>query len=294
MTRSLTSFQLWCELKNSLQAGGVPTPEEEASRVVAEVTRCDPCAIQWRQPVAPSEARAGRRMRDRRIGGTPIDYVVGSTTFCGLRLRVDERVLVPRHKTESLVTLATTILLDLLGRPAPLSVADIGTGCGAVALALLAALPHPHPPVTCYAVDCSPEALDVARENARTVGLAGCVRWRCGDLVAPLPEPVDLMVANLPYLPPAASSRPPREVGCEPAVAVFGGGTDGLATLRRFIRDAPEKLRADGRCVVEIPVDHGEALCRLAESHFGSAELVADHAGVPRLLLAGRTFGSPR
>lgn len=293
MTRPRTTFDLWRELRDSLRAGGVPAAEEEASRLVAEATSCDLHAIRWREAVAASEARAGRRMCDRRTGGTPIDFVVGSTTFCGLSLRVDERVIIPRQKTESLVGVATTILRGLLDRGAPVSFADVGTGCGAVVLALLARLPDRHPAVTAYALDCCPDALEVARENAGRLGLASDVQWLRGDLVDALPEPVHLMVVNLPYLPPARTCPPPRETRCEPAVAVFGGGRNGLRTLRRFLNDAPRKLRPDGQCVVEVPVDHAQVLCRRAQTRFGSVDLVADQLGVPRLLVVSRPLVEP-
>ena len=127
---------------------------------------------------------------ERRAAGEPLAYIVGRKEFHGLDLRVDARVLVPRPDTETLVDWA----ISLLRGRGPLSVIDLGTGSGAIALAIAQACPDAH--VT--AVDTSADALELAGENARALGLQ--VVFRRSSWLADAPGPYDLIVSNPPYV----------------------------------------------------------------------------------------------
>lgn len=150
-------------------------------------------------------------------------------------------VFTPRHTTERLVDAA----LERLG-PGPARIADVGTGAGAVAVAI--ALHRPN--VEVYATDSSPAAVALARENARRHGVCDRVHVVHGDLLAGVPGPLDLVVANLPYLPPYRAGDFPTE----PVTAVVSSG-DGLDHYRRLLAQATPLLRPGAPLLVQL---HGE------------------------------------
>jgi release factor glutamine methyltransferase len=160
----------------------------------------------------------------------------------GLDLLIDERALIVRPLTRVVAEVA--LELARLRPVGALTAADIGTGVGALAVALAVLEPRFE---RVYGTDVSAGALEVARANGARYGLDGRVVWLEGDLLEPLPEAVDVIVANLPYVPHGTAG-----VGAfEPEVAIFGG-TDGLGLLRRFCQQLPTKLRPAGAVVLEI------------------------------------------
>jgi release factor glutamine methyltransferase len=216
-----------------------------------------------------------QRPLDRRIEGEPLPYLTGHVEFYGLDMAVDPRVLIPRPETETLVDLALT--LDPRS-----AIADVGTGSGCIAIALTVHAPHSH----VYALDLSPDALDVARANAERHGVADRITFIESDLLAALPEPVDLIVANPPYVAAEEWSTLPREVGeHEPRLALYGG-CDGLAVIRRLLDQAPAHLRPGGSLLVEIGAAQGAAVTQLAHQTFPTAGIAlhSDLAGHDRVL----------
>ena len=180
-------------------------------------------------------------MVERRAGGAPLEYVIGWAEFCGLRIAVDPGVFVPRHRTEFLVTQAVAV-----ARPGAV-VVDLCCGSGAVGMALAAAVPG----IELYAADIDPAAVRCARRNV------GAVNGRVdeGDLDAALPTTlrgrVDLLVANVPYVPTADIELLPREARLYEARVALDGGADGLDVLRRVAAAAPSWLAPGGHLLVE-------------------------------------------
>jgi release factor glutamine methyltransferase len=167
---------------------------------------------------------------------------MGHTDFHGLVIATRPGVVMtPRPASEQLVATALGILG---GRPAV--VADVGTGSGALAVAIAKSAPQVH----VWATDSSPAAVAVARENVRRHGLAGRVAVRMGDLLDPVPGSLDLVVANLPYLPAGRRAWYPDLAG-EPPEAVFAAG-DGLAPYRRLTGASAERLTSDGTLVIQF------------------------------------------
>jgi release factor glutamine methyltransferase len=187
----------------------------------------------------------------RRSVGEPVAYITGHKSFMGLDLIVDKRVLIVRPLTRLVAEVA--LEWARLRPKGALVAADIGTGVGALAIALAVLEPRFE---RIYASDYSADALDVARANGARYGLDGRVVWLEGDLLEPIPEPVDLIVANLPYVP---QTTPAAGAEFEPSVA-FYGGDDGLALLRRFCAQLPAKLRPGGAVVLEIGPDQRAAV----------------------------------
>lgn len=177
---------------------------------------------------------------ESRRQGIPLAYLTGEKEFYGLRLKVDRRALIPRPETEELV-------LEAL-KMSPKVVADIGTGSGAIALSLATHLPYSK----IYATDISDEALDLARENADLLKLSHRITFLQGHLAEPLPEKVDLIVANLPYImTPWLKNLPKDILEFEPLIAL-DGGDDGLRWYRELFATAEAKLLPEGRILYEL------------------------------------------
>lgn len=167
---------------------------------------------------------------------------MGHVSFYGLPLRTAPgRVMMPRPATEQLVAAA----LEWLGER-PARVVDVGTGSGALAIAIAAAAPQ----AEIWATDTSRCAVALARVNVRLHGLCGRVHVRHGDLLESLPGPVELIVANLPYLPTAAAPRYP-DLAAEPSEAVFAAG-DGLDPYRRLAATSEAWLSLEGAVAIQL------------------------------------------
>ena len=224
----------------------------------------------------------------RRAAHEPVAYLTGRREFMGLELLVDARVLIPRPETELLVEAALRDLAERLASDpqSPLLVADIGAGSGAIPIAL--AVREPRLP-RIYATDISPDALALAQENARLHGVAGRIIFLQGDLLAPLPEPVDVLTANLPYVAPDDPHVPPTVSRYEPGLALYGADDAlgaGLGHIRRLLEQAPAKLRPGASLYLEFGFDQRAAVEQLARATFPDASLRvgADYAGWDRYI----------
>lgn len=230
--------------------------------------------------LTPAEQAAYERLVGRCAQGEPLFYLIGWREFYGLDFLVDRRVLIPRPETELLVEQALSVI-------SPSSVVvDVGTGSGCIAVTLAVRLPGPVRAL--YATDLSPAALEVARANAARHGVAGQITFLQGDLLAPLPEPADVMVANLPYVARdewGGLVAEPNVAEFEPAMAL-DGGRDGLDLFRRFFAQAPAYLMPGGTILLEIGADQAGAVAQLAQQAFPRAQvaLSRDYAGLDRIV----------
>jgi release factor glutamine methyltransferase len=226
--------------------------------------------------LTPEEDEKFWQLAERRLTGEPSAYITGHREFYGFDFYVDPGVLIPRPETELLVEKA----IELAQKRAVATIADIGTGCGAIAISLAVNLPG----VKIYATDISAAALKVARLNCQKYGVADRVRLLVGNSLDPLSEPVDLIVANLPYVRERELSRVNTR-GFEPSVAL-DGGPDGLEKIRRLCHQAEARLNAGGSLLVEIGAGQKEAVTRLLRSLFPKAriEVVQDLSGRDRVV----------
>jgi release factor glutamine methyltransferase len=209
----------------------------------------------------------------RRRAGEPVAYLTGEREFWSLTFKVTPAVLIPRPETETLVELA----LERIGAAAPASVLDLGTGCGCVAVAIAAERPGAR--VT--ATDASRDALEIARENARSHQAA--IEFVESDWLAALAgRRFDLIVANPPYV----AARDPHlargDLRFEPRVAL-DGGADGLASIRTIVADSRAHLAPGGWLILEHGHDQG-ARCRalLQDAGYGAVFSRRDLAGKER------------
>jgi len=269
-------------------------PQLEAELILSHVLDCRRADL-YAHPersLRPQELAAFHSLLDRRALGEPLPYLTGHIEFYGLDFSIDPRVLIPRPETETLIEVALThiALIPSFQRqpdqhpgevPRPV-LADVGTGSGCLAVTLAVHAPRAH----IYALDLSSDALAVARANAQRHRVASRITFIKSDLLAALPEPVDLIVANPPYI---ASEEwptlPPEVREHEPRLALYGG-PDGLDIVRRLLREAPAYLRREGAVFIEIGAKQGPAAIHLARQAFPAAVTTVhlDLAGRDRVL----------
>ncbi len=219
----------------------------------------------------------------RRLNLEPVAYIVGHRSFYGLDVLVDQRVLIPRPETEQLIERALEIAHRVWGNDDQhvrnRSIADVGTGSGAIAVALAMRLPAVH----IYALDISSDALAVAQSNLARYQLEQRVQLLQGDLLMPLPCPVDMIVSNPPYTILNTINANVRQY--EPHLAL-DGGIDGLAVYRRLFNQAPQRLKPGGVILVEIGATQATAVSALARRVFPQMqiEVYRDLAGHDRIV----------
>jgi release factor glutamine methyltransferase len=273
-------------LVSAVRALGMRT-EYSTARLEAEILLANALGLSRAGVLArladPLDAAAAAKfaaMVARRAQGEPIAYILGHKDFYGLDLVVDRRVLIPRPETELVVELALSAFRRV-AHPAPL-VADVGAGSGAIALAMAAHAPS----ARFIATDISPDALAVAQLNARRLNLQERVEFILGDLLEPVGEPLDIIVANLPYIPLERYDRLPREIRrYEPRVALVGG-LEGLSIICRLLEQVKAHATRSGIVFIEISEEQGKEAVELAMTVLGKATVTLhqDLEGLDRAL----------
>jgi release factor glutamine methyltransferase len=257
--------------------------------------------------ITPSDHDALRALTARRAASVPLQHLTGTQEFFGLRLRVTPDVLIPRPETEHLVEAVLDWLKGWHYRHIP-RILDVGTGTGAIALALAKHIKH----VRVTASDISLPALDIARENARRLGLDRSdpgwedfpkIKFVQSDLLSAFSLPsdpftgrmlpiFDVIVSNPPYVAEAdAPTLAPEVRDHEPHLALFAGA-DGLTIYRRLIPQAHAALQPGGLLAMEIGFGQRDALAELLAhpiQAWQNVRFVDDYAGIPRIVLANRS-----
>lgn len=235
------------------------------------------------QPVTSEQEHAYFELIRRRSQHEPVAYLTGLKEFYGRQFVVDQRVLIPRPETELLIEKALDDIRQRLASGTVPVVADIGTGSGAIPITL--ALEEPRLPAI-YACDISSDALAVAELNCQRLEVASRVRLLQGDLLAPLPEAVDVLLANLPYIGTEEELAPDVQQ-YEPYQALYSG-PHGLDLVRRLCEDALQSgtLKEGGMIVLEIGYQQREALTHLTQLLWPEAKVLfyQDYAGLDRFL----------
>jgi release factor glutamine methyltransferase len=218
----------------------------------------------------------------RRLDHEPTAYILGHCEFYGIDFCIDHHTFIPRPETELLVEKAVE-LAHRISRPGKgITIADIGTGCGAIAISLALALPQ----AKIYATDISASALSVAGINCRRHGVKSQVELLQGNLLEPLPQPVDMIVANLPYIKGCAfKDLSPEIINFEPMLAL-AGGEDGLDKIQQMLEQMPGKLNYEACFLLEIGQGQGEMVISLIKSYSPQASvgLISDLGGIERVV----------
>jgi len=272
----VTVKEALAEGQKKLSLRAIPEAALESELLLRHVLDVSPTNLflRYNDPLSSDQECSYFRLIESRLAGTPSAYLTGKREFYGLTFSVNPYVLIPRPETELLVTRALTIAE---GHPRPI-IADIGTGCGAIAITIAKHLPQ----AVVFAVDISPAALATAQENAHRHNVADRITFLLGDLLSPLPEVVDIIAANLPYV---RSAELPSTG--EPYLALYGGKS-GIDLITRLIREAPDKLKPEASILLEIGQGHEAEVCRLLHQALPVATLqtFCDLAGITRLIQA--------
>jgi release factor glutamine methyltransferase len=277
-----------------LGAAGSESPRLDAELLMGFTLGIDRVGV-LAHPDAPAGSGAAAAFEGyvaRREAGEPVAYIRGFREFHGQAIATDPRALIPRPETELLVDEALAAIVARLtvaprpdGTP-PLRVADVGTGTGAIAVSLVAALRtrRMDAHVRLVAVDISPDALDLARENAVGHGVADHMAFREGDLLPVGDAPYAVICANLPYVRTEAMDGLAKALSFEPRLAL-DGGPDGLHEIRRLLDRLPTVLEADGVALLEIGSDQGESIVAAVAAILPAwrCVVVTDLAGLPRI-----------
>jgi release factor glutamine methyltransferase len=238
--------------------------------------------LQGQRALEPTDAERYVRALHRRIAREPLQHIVGTQAFRDVVVKVSGDVMVPRPETEVLAGWALELLADT---PAPL-VIDVGSGSGCIACALAVERPD----LRVIALDISPAAVALARDNVAALGLAGRVSVRVSDLFSALDEVrADLVVSNPPYLPSALIPSLAPEVRCHDPRLALEGGIEGLDVIRRLIAAAPRWLTPGGQLVLETAGgEQARAVVALMRAH-GFVDVVTrpDLAGIERFIAGG-------
>jgi release factor-specific protein-(glutamine-N5) methyltransferase len=238
------------------------------------------------RPLSEEERSSLREGVKRRGAGEPLQYVTGEVAFRHIVVKVRPGVLIPRPETEVLVGEALCGVDAALAAHGEARVADLCTGSGCVGLAIAAERVG----ARVWAGDVSPDAVEVARDNAQRLALAERFSAAEGDLFAALPAELlgtlDVVVANPPYIPSADVPDLPAEVaGFEPHLAL-DGGADGLAVARRIWNEATRWLRPRGLLALELDERMVQTAAKEVVEWYRDAEVVSDLAGRDRVLVA--------
>ena len=268
----------------ALRAAGIEDPELEADLLLRHALQQDRVYLFTHLPddLSPEQETAFLDVLSRRLQHRPTAYLTGVREFYGMDFYVAPGVLIPRPETELLVELSLRLLRARAGIGRTPVFVDVGAGSGAVVLAVA----KHEPRARCLGVDRSRDALAVAALNAKRPRLAGRVEFLLGDLLTALPEPADVIVANLPYIPTAVWETLPPEIRDNEPRGALDGGNDGLDLIRRLVAQAPAALRPDGALALEVGAGQSDAVLALLAEAFpeGRSFVLRDLAGIERVV----------
>jgi release factor glutamine methyltransferase len=244
--------------------------------------------LEFERVLTPAEVDGLRELIKRRGQREPLQHIVGSTSFCGFEIAVSRDVLIPRPETEVLAERGWTFLNQLSTlNPQPSTVLDFGTGSGCLAIALASKCPA----AEVYAIDISPEALALARQNAARHGVAERIRFLQGDGFAAAPEGAqfDLIISNPPYIPSGEIALLQAEVRDYDPHQALDGGVDGLDYGRRLAAECAPLLKPHGRVMLEFGDGQAEGMREIFQRQLWIVEAVdEDYSHRPRIMVARR------
>jgi release factor glutamine methyltransferase len=265
-----------------LRSAGSTSPRLDAELLLAHVLGVSREAVLTHpeREIDASAAGSFEVLVERRARAEPMAYLLGQREFYGRVFKVDQRALIPRPETELLVDIGRAAVGSGLSR-----VVEVGTGSGAVAVSLAA-----ETDCSLVATDVSWDALALARENARALGQAARVRFVQTDLLAGVRGPLEVVLANLPYI-PSGRVLPPDVADYEPGVALYAGPA-GTELLERLLRQARSLLADQFQVALELDeCDQAQPMLALARALYPTARasICRDAGGYERVLLIQQT-----
>ena len=268
------------EATEALRAAGIEDARLEAEVLLRHTLHLDRASLYARlqEDLSAAGQASFHSLVARRLAREPTAYIVGQREFYGLDLETTPVALIPRPETELLVEEA----IARAGRFERPLIVDVGTGNSAIAVALAVHLPQ----AALVAIDLSREALALAVRNARRHGAENRISFLQADLLAPLAQPADIIVANLPYVSSGDWEALLPEIREHEPRAALDGGPDGLREIERLLGQAPSCLRPGGSLLVELGPPQAAPALALARRRFpgAAARILPDAAGLDRLL----------
>ncbi len=257
------------EIVKRLSDGGISAPAFEATELICRFEKVSRASVRFGDYFSEELAAA----IERRISGTALQYILGEWDFMGYTFKVTPDCLIPRADTE--------LLCEYLCKNAPRDgqFADLCTGSGCIAIAALLERAD----LTAVAVELYPETLEIAKENAKRLGVSDRIEFILGDVCTDTLEgEFDMIVSNPPYVTIEEMEELSREVLGEPHHALTDGG-DGLSIIRKIIEIYPSHLKDGGSIAIEMGWKQGSALCAIAKERGLSATLLKDIEGRDRV-----------
>ena len=275
----MTCRELIRRASESFCAAGIPDPVNDAALLLSHLTGRPPLALRLDEETVldPSVIDSFKSLAEQRLSRIPLQYLLGEAPFYGRIFRVDSRVLIPRPETELLCEWA----LELLKDGSSPRILDLCCGSGCIGITLKAELPSASVTLS----DISPDALDLAAENASLLG-ADVALCRSDLLEAFSGTSFDLIISNPPYIPSADCDTLQEEVLREPRLAL-DGGKDGLSLYRRIVREAFPRLSPGGFLLMELGISEDEAVSALLSDYgYESIQIREDLSGIRRMILS--------
>ncbi len=264
-----------------LEKHGVEEARLNMQHLIAHTLKCDRMQlyVDFDRPMDEAALVTLRDLTKRRGEGEPLQHLLGNVEFCDLVFKTDDRALIPRPETEELADK----LLKVTTWPDSPRILDMGCGSGVLGLTLAGKIKDARG----LLADISPDALNLARENAEALSIeAEFVESDLFSNIPPESGPFDLIVANLPYIPDSEITDLSREVQRDPETALAGGEI-GTEIMDRLIAEAPNYLAEEGRIALEFGINQAEALSKSAEAAgFEKVKVIRDFGGIERFLFA--------
>ena len=264
---------------------GVENPRLDAEVLLSNILKKERIYlyVEFDKPLLPQELTSFREAIKKRVAKQPVAYILGYKEFMGLEFKVTPAVLIPRPDTEILVERA----LKLLSKYENPRFVDIGTGSGAIAVSIAKLSPTA---VTGVAVDISPEALAVAKENAEKLAVSEKLEFVLGNLCEPLKgAKFTALLSNPPYIPNADIASLAPEVKNEPYLAL-AGGAEGLDCYIELIQQGRHLLIDGGFMMFEVGINQAQSVAEIARQYEDLEvwEIIKDYGGIDRVVVIGK------
>lgn len=282
-----TIFEIRRQILSQLDALGIEDYEarRESELIIQHATGCDTAQqiLKGQENLEEAEEILLRRILEQRQERVPLQYCIGHTWFMGLRFEVEPGVFIPRPDTEALVIRAHELIAS--SDKSNWTIVEVGIGSGAIAVSLLKLLPN----CEVVAFDISAIACAVSRKNAELNGVSARLRIECCDWRQKLPDDIDLLISNPPYIPRSQALSLLPEVGVhEPEQALFGTDEDGLGFYRDFAGLVPAHFRHNhGYIALEVGDGQSGTVSEIFTTRdWFEVKTNLDMSGTPRVVTA--------
>lgn len=271
------------DIISALSEAHIPSPRLEARLLVAAVCRINPNDVNATTSITPAQAKQLSALLQQRIAHKPLDKIVGHREFYKYDFKVTEDVLSPRPDTEIMLEAA----LEIIKKQGLKSVADFGTGSGCILLSLLKEIPD----LQGFGIDKSEAALKIAQRNAELLNVQNRsmfmqADWFVDDFSSILPQKVDLIVSNPPYIPSADVALLDDEVKRFDPLDALDGGEDGLQSYKKLAVISGGLMAANAYIILEIGIKQAQKVQSIFETcGFNCLKIIKDLAGIERCLI---------